>query len=468
MTRHRRSLLKVSGGLLAAGLLSGCLSTFRSGNRSSAGASPAESGVLESEVGRVDPGPDAPVGNLVAGNTAFALDLHRTLADAGPNENRFFSPYSISIALAMTWAGARGTTAREMREVLSFPPQDEVHPAFNALDAEIDGRGEEDDGSDGSDGERAGEEGDDETTDEDDGQPFVLETANSLWGQDGFPFRQEFLDTLARHYGAGLRVVDYESDPAAARTAINEWVAERTEDRIPELFPEGTIDSLTRLVLANAVYFRANWKYTFDEEVTEDREFTALDGTTATVPTMYKSRKLPYLEGDGYQAVELPYVGGDVSMVVVLPDAGTFEAFERDLDAETVRDVFSGLETKDGTLWLPKFTYRSNLKLGGQLAAMGMPSAFDPHTADFHGMYDHGQVGRELFVGSVVHDAYVAVDEEGTEAAAATGVEMQLASAPMDPFEMVVDRPFLFFVRDRPTDAVLFVGRVVDAGAAQD
>lgn len=450
MARDRRDLLKLAG-LFAAGTLSGCVAVPDGGDGpSDPGNVPAaQGGVLQSDRERETPDvDDATRRELVAGDTRFALDLHRALVEEKPDENLFFSPYSVSIALAMTWAGARGTTEREMRETLHYLDQDRTHPAFNALDRAIDGR-------------------DEVEVEDDEGTPFSLETANAVWGQEGFPFRQSYLDALATNYGAGLRVVDYESDPGAARDRINEWVAERTEGKIPELFPEGTIDALTRLVLANAVYFQANWEYPFDEAETSDGEFTALDGSTATVPFMHESRGLPYAEGDGWQAVELPYVGGEVSMVVLLPEAGTFEAVEADLTADRIQGVFDALERREGSLAFPKFTYHSGLKLADVLAGMGMPSAFDADDADFHGMYDHEQVGRNLFVGSVVHEGYVAVDENGTEAAAATGVEMRLESAPANPWEMAVDRPFLFAIRDRPTDTVLFLGRVVDAGAAQ-
>ncbi|MFC7156128.1 serpin family protein [Halomarina halobia] len=437
----RRTLLVRSGALAVAGL-AGCLD---GGAPPAAGAPTAPD--VTADVPRA-PG-DAPrsdVDVLVAGNAEFACDLLAELRGEEPDSNQFASPHSVSVALAMTWAGARGQTERQMADALRFElDQEALHPAFNALGRSIVPDGETDDGE----------------------TPFRLETANALWGLADYPYREPFLETLAAHYGAGMHTVDFVRDPEGARTRINEWVSARTEGKIPELFPEDSFDELTRLVLTNAVYFRATWAKTFDPDATGDAPFTALDGSSSNVPTMRQSDRFPYAEADGVQVVELPYVGGEVGMAVILPPTGEFEGFEASLDGARLRSLFDSLEETDGTVALPRFTYRSSFSLPETLRALGMPVAFDRRRADFGGMVDLEAAGENVYVDDVVHEAFVAVDEEGTEAAAATGVEMGATSAPADPFEMIVDRPFYFAIRHRRTGAVLFLGRVVDAATAQ-
>ncbi|WP_254542766.1 serpin family protein [Halomarina pelagica] len=453
----RRTLLALSGALVAGGL-AGCLDR---GPTPGAGSPTAPD--VRANVPRASG--DVPAGDfdaLVAGNAAFACDLLAELRGEEPNANLFVSPYSVSVALAMTWAGARGETERQMAEALRFElDQNALHPAFNALDRALESGDAGDAGDDGGAGADATDDGGEG------GTPFRLETANALWGLADYPYREPFLETLAAYYGAGMHTVDFVGDPEGARTRINDWVSARTGGKIPELFSEGSFDRWTRLVLTNAVYFRATWAEAFDPDVTADAPFTALGGSSSDVPTMRQSERFPYAEVDGVQVVELPYVGGEVGMVVVLPPAGAFEAFEGSLDGSRLRALFEALAEAEGTVALPRFTYRSSFSLPGTLRALGMPVAFDRRRADFGGMVDLEAAGENVYVDDVVHEAFVAVDEAGTEAAAATGVEMGATSAPMDPFEMTVDRPFYFAIRHRETDAVLFLGRVVDAAAAQ-
>ncbi len=443
MSRNRRELL--AGIALAGVLLAGCLDE---GDASGDDGDPDEPTPSSGTPAVGNPNVDEPtLSAVVADNTAFALDLHRELVDYEPGENLFVSPYSISVALAMTWAGARGETADEMAETLRFAvDQDDLHPAFAALQAELGERGADD---------------------EEEDQPFEFNDANALWGLDEYPYRESFLETTDEHYGAGLRTLDFAADPEAARQEINEWIETETEERIDELLPENSVDEDTRLVLTNAIYFLATWAKTFSEDATEDRPFTALDGSTADVPLMSQSERFPYAEVDGHQVIELPYVGEEVGMVVILPAAGEFETVEQELDGERLAELFDALDDREGRIELPRFEFESGVDLSETLAGMGMPTAFEEGAADFSGMADPEAAGEGLFIGGVYHDAFVAVDEEGTEAAAATGVVMQPDSAPLDPFEMTVDRPFLFAIRDRPTDAILFLGRVVDAPAAQ-
>jgi serpin B len=383
-----------------------------------------------------DTSPDVGEGDLtesVAGNSAFAFDLYQALRDE--TGNLFFSPYSISVALAMTYAGARGATERQMAETLHFTlPQERLHPAFNALDLEL------------------------RSTERDD---FKLHIANAIWGQIGYSFLSAFLDVLARNYGAGLRLLDFEKEPEASRQAINDWVSEQTEKKIKDLIPSGGITRDTTLVLSNAIYFDADWEQPFAKARTADGVFNTLDGREVTVSMMSMSEpaSLPYAAGQGYQAVELPYKGGEMSMVILVPDAGQFEAFEAALGAGRVDAILGELEPKQVDLKLPKFSYESSFSLAQKLAAMGMPDAFE--AADFSGMDGTDQ----LFISEVFHKAFVAVDEAGTEAAAATAVVVGKMALPMVDIQLVVDRPFIFTIRDVNNGTVLFVGRVLNPQA---
>ena len=415
---------------LLLGLVAGCAHPS---------VSPASAEVAQSNLAR-EMNPDVPAQDLqelVQGNSAFAFDLYQALREQ-ERGNFFYSPFSISIALAMTWAGARGETEREMAEVLHFTlPQERVHPAFNALDLELARRGQSKEG-----------------------QGLRLHLANAIWGQRGYRFLSQFLDTLARNYSAGLRLLDFKSDPEAARKVINDWVSERTEGRIQDLIPKGVIDFLTRLVLTNAIYFKAAWAEPFDENLTSDSPFYLLDGSQVMVPMMKQTTELGYMKGEGFQAVELPYEGGEVSMVILLPDMGRFEEFEKSLNVKQVEDILGKLEYPEVTLKMPRFRMDSAFNLAKTLAAMGMSSAFQPDQADFSGM----DGTRTLYISAVLHKAFVSVDEAGTEAAAATAVVEKKTALPSMRVEVTVNRPFIFLIRDRLTGTILFVGRVVNPG----
>ena len=373
---------------------------------------------------------------LVQGNTAFAFDLYQTLREQ--DGNLFYSPHSISMALAMTCAGARGLTEEQMAHTLHFLlDQDMLHPAFNWLDLELATRGE---GAQGKD---------------DDG--FRLNVVNAIWGQKDYPFLPDFLDNLAHNYGAGLRILDFINETEQSRLTINNWVSDQTEGRIEDLIPQGAIDALTRLVLTNAIYFNAAWEYPFDENMTADGPFYLLDGTQVTLPMMTQTESFAYTFGEGYQALELRYDGGELSMVILLPDAGEFLAFEEALDAGRVYEIIGSLQVTRVALTMPGFEFDSKFSLAETLAEMGMPVAFSG-AADFSGMTG----SRDLFISDVVHKAFVSVDEAGTEAAAATAVIMP-TSAPT--VEVTIDRPFIFLIRDIDTGAILFLGRVLNPGA---
>jgi len=384
------------------------------------------------------------------GNVAFALDLLGALREQ-EGGNLFASPYSVSAALAMTYAGARGTTREQMADALDFELDGEqLHAAFAALEAEFARRNE--DGEDSA----VRTVSDDE--DGDAGPAFELTTANGAWGQDGFPFRESFLDLLDAYYGAGLRLADFAGDPEAARRRINEWVADRTNDRIEDLLPKGSIDTATRLVLTNAVYFSARWAVPFPEDATEPRPFTALDGSTAEVPTMGQELKTRYAEIEGHQLVELDYANGETSMVVILPAEGEFEAFESSLSVDRLAIMLDRASRAQVTLSLPTFEIETAASLVESLRALGMTEAFTAD-ADLSGMTDD----RDMFVDDVVHQSFVSVDERGTEAAAATAAIVAESALP-ERVEMTVDRPFLFYIRDKPTETPLFVGRVTSLG----
>jgi len=373
---------------------------------------------------------------LNSGNTEFAVELYKQVMSE--DGNLFFSPFSISQALAMTWAGARGNTETEIADTMRFTlSQEKLHPAFNKLDLELAKRGE---GAKGK-----------------DNLPFRLNVANSTWGQDGWTWLPPFLDTLAVNYGAGMRMVDFQTKPEECRGIINDWVSERTEGKIPELLPEGVINDMTALVLVNAIYFNASWLNPFEPEQTEPGPFTLLDETTVTVPLMHITETMGYASGDGWEACEIPYDGEELSMVVILPDVETFGDFEANLDTGLLNEIINGISEFSVDLTFPKFEFSSEFGLNQTLNDMGMVDVFIPGIADLSGM----DGSYDLYITDVIHKAYVGVDEEGTEAAAATGVVVGFTSAPM-PATFTADHPFIFLIRDIETKAVLFLGRVID------
>ncbi len=405
-------------------------------------AKPAEPQFIQSKLTR-DPSPVASLDDqsqLASDNLAFAMDLYHQLASQ-PGD-LFYSPYSISQALAMVYGGARGQTEQQMAKGMHFNlSQERLHPAFNALDQELAKRA---------------------SAVKDEGQGFQLNIANATWGQSGFPFLSSYLDLLARNYGAGLQTVDFANNPEGARQDINNWVAKQTQDKIKDIVPQGAIDTLTRMVLANAIYFKASWMMPFQKSATQDAPFTTLDGSQVTVPMMsLEKNKLSYQKGDGYQAVALPYVDGNVAMLLLVPDAGKFSQFEASLDATWLQSILDSLRSTDVILKMPRFTVESSFSLGDTLAKMGMPDAFNASQADFSGM--DGQ--RDLYVSSVIHKAYASVDESGTEAAAATVAIVGLtAIMPGEPVSLTIDRPFIFVIYDQPTQSILFAGRITNPG----
>lgn len=417
--------------LLSCMLLAAC----GSGESGPAGESGSEVRLIRSELQRVEePGVTGEqVAELVRGNNSLAFEMYRA---EGGDGNLIFSPYSISLAFSMAYAGARGETEVQMLKTLNYLPQETQHPAFNVLDARISGLGKKNGG---------------------DAPPFQLNVANSAWGQEGYHFEDAYLETLAAHYGAGLRAVDF-GRPEEASEEINAWISDETEDRIKDLASPEVITPATRLVLANAVYFKASWLSSFEPSNTRDGPFTTADGDEITVPLMRQTWDFPYAEGDGYQAVQLPYKGDAVDMLVILPEEGRFEDVEGRLGAGFFDEVRRGLRDEYVRLTVPRFDFETDLDLVELLGTMGMRHPFSG-AADFSGMTG----AKELFISDALHRANITVDEKGTEAAAVTMLVMPVSERPQ-PVEMTADRPFIFVIAERETGEILFLGRVSDPG----
>jgi serpin B len=376
--------------------------------------------------------------SVVSGNNAFALDLYHKLD--GDTGNVFFSPYSISLALAMTYAGSRGNTEMQMGQAMHFSlSQAQLHPALNQLALELDKRARD--------------------KNVPAGKAFTLHVANALWGQVGFTFLPDFLDILAQNYGAGMQLLDFSKEPESARNTINQWVSKETANKINDIIPQGAIDSLTRLVLSNAIYFKADWQSEFSKDATQNDVFHLLEGGTITGPMMKQKSSFRYASAQGLQMVELPYAGGQLSMLVLLPEDGKFNEVSGVLDLSTLDSLINSLDYKEVNLTLPKFTFEYNLGLNDYLKQLGMTEAFDPTLADFSGM----DGAKDLYISDVLHKAFVSVDEAGTEAAAATVVIVGVTSMPVDqPIEFKADRPFIFAIRDNGSGTLLFLGRLMD------
>lgn len=379
-------------------------------------------------------GEGADVQRVIEGNTSFALDLYARLKDEPGN--LFFSPYSISVALAMTYAGAREQTAAQMAEVLGFelePPR--LHAAFAAL------RGGLNAGS---------EQGD-----------YQLSVANALWGQRDYPFLQEFLDLLEEHYGAGLRQVDFSKALEVARQSINRWVEKQTRNKIKDLIKPGILNAAAVLVLTNAIYFKGRWLSEFDEKQTRTEAFYMPGSTAVEVPMMQQKGRFHYARTADLQLLELPYQGGDITMFILLPGRRDgLSELEQSLNTQNLRQWLAAIEEqREVVVYLPKFRLTAEFELGETLTALGMADAFRLPPADFSGMT--GQL--DLYLSAVIHKAFVDVNEEGTEAAAATAVIISRAVSVAEPPAVFrADHPFLFLIRDRRSGSVLFLGRMLD------
>ena len=400
--------------------------------------------LVTSEVER-SPGNPAAIPAVVVALHGLAGGLYGRLATTPGN--LALSPYSVAVALGMTRNGAAGTTAEEMSEVLGIDGSLDLDAFNGGLDALT----------------QAVERLAGSFTRPDDAPAVIaLDTANALFGDGATAWRREFLDVLASSYGAGMQVVDWKHDPEAGREAVNAWTSERTHDRIPEILPEGVVDDLTRLVLVNALYFKAPWLVEFVEDLTADQPFHRSPGDSVDVPTMMgELRAVSFGQGDGWQAVRLPYYGNTLAMTVVLPDEGRLGDVEGLVCRGELGDLLAVPTPAEVRLRLPRWTFRSDTPLKDVLSALGMPTAFSDG-ADFTAMTDDA---TDLKIGAVLHQTFVAVDEHGTEAAAATAVGMQTLSMPQYT-DVVVDRPFLFVIHDVEHLTPLFIGRVADPSAS--
>jgi len=375
-------------------------------------------------------------GAVVGGNNQFALDLYRRLAARGGN--LFLSPFSISTALGMTYGGAEGKTAEEMASVLRFPfGCERLHPAFAALMKEV----------------RTGE-----------WQDYQLNVANGLWAQRGYAFKEEFKTVVKANYGAELRELDFATAAEEARQLINAWVEKQTQGKIVDVIGPGGITALTRLVLANAIYFRGRWADPFREQATEDAPFRVTPKQEVTVPMMRRQKEFQYLETSSFQALRLAYKGGNLSMIVFLPrKVDGLPEFEKSLTTDKLAGWLTKLDWREVRVFLPRFRVTSAFTLNEVLSAMGMQQAFDAKAADFSGMTG----GKDLFISLVIHKAFVDVDEKGTEAAAATAVLAPTTAAPgpSPPAVFRADHPFLFLIHDQRSGSILFIGRVTNPKA---
>ncbi len=363
--------------------------------------------------------------SVVEANNRFALELFEKWDG---DENVFFSPYSISTALAMTYEGARGQTATEMQSVLHFP--EDAQARRNGFASTI---GSINDGS-----------GD-----------YELSTANALWPHKGYPFLEEYIQTVEDYYGGKTTALDYVGETEKSRQTINSWVKSQTKDKIKELIPPGVITGITRLVLTNAIYFKGKWVNQFDKSDTRDADFTTGSGEVTQVPTMHLKNDFRYAENGELQMLELPYKGDRLSMLVFLPKEGDYSF--RDFSSEGFSEMKKDMFEREVRVYLPKFKFETKYFMKETLSEMGMPTAFSMN-ADLSGM----DGTMMLFIQSVIHQAFVEVDEEGTEAAAATAVVVGLKAAPERPLEFRADHPFLFFIQDNETGAILFMGKVND------
>jgi len=385
---------------------------------------------------------------LVTDNTEFAFELYHQLA--GKSEgNLIFSPYSISLAFAMVYAGARGDTAAQMAETLHYTlPQEQLHPAFNALDLTLQPP--------------VVEQATPDTFRYSNADDLTLSIANAVWGQKGFPFEKSYLETLGLNYGAGLNLADFSANPDVARQTISQWVEEKTGGHIKNMPPPGAISSQTKLAIVNAIYFKAEWTFPFAVKNTHDGAFHLVEGGEVSVPLMVNDdAHFECGRGDNYYAIEITYGASEkTAMLILLPDTGSFQDFENGLDAGFFQDVLAGLQFTNGlTLTIPRFKFESDFNLRQSLSAMGMTAPFE--SADLTGISS-----EKVSIDYAEHKATISVDEQGTEASGMTSISMPETLMMTDcGSQVVADRPFIFAIYDVKTGAILFLGRVMNPAA---
>ncbi len=383
-------------------------------------------------VGQIKAEENIMIKNIARDNTLFALDLykHFKMTDG----NLFFSPFSIFTALAMTWAGARENTAVQMAETLHFTEKPaQFHRSIGDLISQLNAVQKETD--------------------------VELSIANAIWAQKGYPFLNEFFWIVQQSYQADLKQVDFSSAAESARQAINAWVGQQTNEKIKDLLPPKVLNALTRLVLVNAIYFKGFWDNQFKSRDTREMEFWLLTEVAVKVPMMHQEHQFGYWENDWLQIIEMPYKEESLSLIVLLPKEKTgITDLEQRLNFENMMAWQSRLRKRKVIVFFPKFKIESQFSLGQTLASMGMPDAFDPELADFSAMV--GQ--KELYISAVIHKSFLEVNEEGSEAAAATGVVVGVTSIAPSPPIFKADHPFVFFIRDNKSQSILFIGRMLN------
>jgi serpin B len=368
--------------------------------------------------------------NLSDANNRFAFSLFSNILQQD-NANVFFSPYSISNAFSMVYEGARGSTSDEIQSVFHFIQDDTTRREYvKAINSELN----------------------------DPNQQYKLDIANALWIQNNFPVLKEFSDTLGKYYFANATNLDFKNKSEDSRQIINNWVEDKTNQKIKDLLPTGSITDLTRVVLTNAIYFKGNWTNQFDGEKTRDENFTTSDQKTIKIPMMTTFANFKYFSDNDLQVLKMPYQGGHLSMIVLLPKENNLKSFTDLLSVEKLRNWNGNLTTENVSVYMPKFTLNTKYVLNDNLASMGMPSAFSPNDADFTGITGN----KDLYISMAVHQAFIKVDEKGTEAAAATGVTMETSSMPISQYTFRADHPFVFLIYDDNTGLILFMGQVVD------
>lgn len=370
----------------------------------------------------------APDTTLIQGNNQFALELYSYIRS--DDQNVFFSPYSISAALAMTYAGARGESEKQMSKVLHFEAdQKNFHPKYHGLLQYIEGLNQ--------------------------GENLELSTANAMFAQKEYIFLDSYFDLVKSNYGAGLQMLDFKNELEKSRLTINEWVATRTKNRIQNLIVEGMINEMARLVLVNAIYFNATWDVSFDEKETVKKMFYVTPETPVEAPFMHKEGAFKYLKGEQIQIAEIPYADSTLSMLVLLPDdAASMVKLEQELSFARYQAWIAQLLPTKINLLLPRFKTTSEFELSDVLKKMGMPHPFSL-SADLSGMTGK----KDLMIDKVIHKAFVDVNEKGTEAAAATAVIIRVKSAPVIP-QFNVNRPFIFIIKENAHQNILFMGKI--------
>lgn len=377
---------------------------------------------------------DKGLSNVVEANNQFALDLYQRY-QAQEEGNIFFSPYSISSALAMTYEGAKGETAKEMQSVFYFPENEEnLRNGYKQLNQAIN------------------------QADKD----YQLRVANALWAEEDFGFLTEYFNLVNRYYGAEITNLDFKGNAEESRLTINDWIEEETEDKIKDLIPADAVNPLTRLILTNAIYFKGDWLQEFDQNQTTERDFKVSEGEVVRAEMMQRTdeeAEFNYFQNEQLQVLELPYQGEELSMLIFLPKENDINALGNDLTVEKIEEWKEGLREQRVKVYLPKFKFETKYFMKEDLSDMGMPSAFS-NLADFSGMTGR----KDLFISEVIHQAFIDVNEEGTEAAAATAVVMELLTAGPGPEIPIfhADHPFIFMIQQKDSGNILFLGRVMN------